>query len=343
MRTHDVVQLTLDDRLRAATVAHLRTTPVVTMIGATTQTPLDGLYPAVGVRPVGERRIETPAVDFVDAGFFRVLDVPILRGRSFTDAEERETSPVAIVSESAASALWPGRDPIGQVVQLSADPPVASRLARVRIARVIGVSRNAVSGWIGTGVDRPVIYYPASADSAATVIVVRVVGDASAARERIDRDLAVVDGGAVYETHTLDGSLAAQRWPFRLFSGVASAIGAIALVLTLIGTYGVLSYLVAQRSREIGIRMALGASVSAVVGLVVRQSLRYAAIGLVSGTVLALGVSRLFASLLVVVDTFDPAGYGFGIGVVLVSCAVAAWAPSRRAAKVDPVKALRSD
>jgi ABC-type antimicrobial peptide transport system permease subunit len=128
-----------------------------------------------------------------------------------------------------------------------------------------------------------------------------------------------------------------------MFSWLSSAIGAVALVLTLIGTYGVLSYLVAQRSREIGVRMALGASVGAVVALVMRQSLRYAAVGVVAGTVAALGVSRLFASLLVIVDTFDPLGYGFGIGVVLAACAVAAWAPSRRAANVDPVTALRTD
>src|SRR5207244_11965935 len=97
------------------------------------------------------RRIAIAGIGFGDAGFFRVVDMPILRGRAFTDDEERRGSPVAIVSEAAARALWPGRDPIGQVLQLSAEPPRDSRLARVRTARVIGVSRNAVSGWIGTG------------------------------------------------------------------------------------------------------------------------------------------------------------------------------------------------
>jgi ABC-type antimicrobial peptide transport system permease subunit len=128
-----------------------------------------------------------------------------------------------------------------------------------------------------------------------------------------------------------------------VFSWVSSAIGAIALVLTLIGTYGVLSYLVAQRSREIGVRMALGASVSAVVGLVMRQSLRYAVIGLVAGTVAAIAVSRLAGSLLIIVDAFDPAGYAFGIAAVLLACVAAAWAPSRRAARVNPVEALRAE
>jgi predicted lysophospholipase L1 biosynthesis ABC-type transport system permease subunit len=213
----------------------------------------------------------------------------------------------------------------------------------VRSARVVGVSRDAVSGWIGTGLDRPVVFYPISRDSAGTQIIARVSGDASQARQRIDRDVAAIDQGAVIEIHTLDDYLAVQRWPFKIFSLAASAIGAIALMLTLIGIYGVLSYVVAQRTKEIGIRMALGASQKVVVGNVVRRSLRYAVIGIAAGGVLALGVSKLFASVLVIVDTFDPAGYAFGAIVVLAACLLAAWAPSRRAARVDPMVALRNE
>src|SRR5438477_2805905 len=242
MRTHDVVQLDLDEHARAAALRRLRTEPIVSGIGASTQSPLDGMYPAQGVRAAGDRRIEIAGIDFVDAGFFRVVDIPILRGRAFTDDEERRGSPVAIVSEAAARALWPRRDPIGQVLQLSAEPPRDSRLARVRTARVIGVSRNAVSGWIGTGLTRSVVFYPTSADSAGAKIVARVTGDASQARQRIDVDLGAVDQRAVNEIHTLDDYLAVQRWPFKIFSWVAAAIGAVALTLTVIGIYGVRSY-----------------------------------------------------------------------------------------------------
>ena len=341
MRTDDVVQLNLDDRARGVTLRQLRAEPIVSLVGASTHSPLDGEYPSLGVRAAGARRIAVAGVDFVDAGFFRVLDVPIVRGRGFTADEERLGLPVAVVSEATALALWPGADPVGQFIEQSAEPPRESRLARVRSARVVGVSRNAVSGWIGTGLDRPVVFYPVSADSGGTRIVARVTGDASQARQRIDRDIAAVDQGAVDEIHTLDDYLAVQRWPFKIFSLVASAIGAIALVLTLIGIYGVLSYVVAQRTKEIGIRMALGASVKTVVGQVVRRSLRYALIGISAGALLALGVSKLFASVLVIVDTFDPAGYAFGAVVVLAACLVAAWAPSRRAARVNPLDALK--
>ena len=341
MQTGDVVQLTLDDRARGPALRSLRSEPMVTLVGASTQSPLDGMYPSLGVRAAGEPRIAVAGVDFVDAGFFGALDVSIVRGRGFSAEEERLAQPVAIVSEAAARALWPGGDPVGQFVEQSAEPPRSSRLARVRSARVVGVSRNAVSGWIGTGLERPVIYYPMPAESAGTQIVARVTGDASQARERIDRDIGAVGPSAVIEIHTLDDYLAVQRWPFKIFSLVSSAIGAIALVLTLIGVYGVLSYLVAQRTKEIGIRMALGASVRFVVAQVLRQSLRYALVGLAAGSVLALGVSKLFASVLVIVNTFDPAGYAFGAAVVVAACLVAAWAPSRRAARVDPMVALR--
>jgi len=200
-----------------------------------------------------------------------------------------------------------------------------------------------VSGWIGTGLERPVIFYPTTPEAAGAKIVARVRGDLGQGRLRIDRALDAVDPSAIVEMHTLEDYLATQRWPFRIFSLISSAIGVIALVLTLIGIYGLLSYVVAQRTREIGIRMALGAGVPVIVGQVLRQSLQYAVVGIVAGGVLALGVSKLFASVLVIVNTFDPAGYVFGVVTVLVVCAAAAWAPSRRAARVNPLEALRQE
>src|SRR3989475_4074562 len=173
MRTHAAVQLDLDEHARRAALRRLRTEPIVSGIGSSTQSPPAGMYPAQGVRAAGDRRIEIAGIDFVDAGFFRVVYIPILRGRAFTDDEERRGSPVVIVSEAAARALWPGRDPIGQPLQLSAETPRDSRLARVRTARVIGVCRHAVSGWIGTGLGRSVVFYPASADSTGAQIVAR--------------------------------------------------------------------------------------------------------------------------------------------------------------------------
>ena len=343
MRTHDVVELILDDQARRATLERLRAEPIVPELGAARRSPLDGTYSTIGVHAAGDRRVTVSSYLFADARFFPVLGIPIVRGRSFTDAEERGTQPVVVVNEAAAQALWPNAMPIGQLVQLDAEPPHGSALAHVRTARVIGVARNTVSGWIGTGIGNPIVYYPASADSAGARILARVTGDASIARERLDHDITRLDPSAIYELHTLDDYVALQRWPFQIFSWLASALGAIGLVLTLIGVYGVLSYLVVQRTREIGIRMALGASASGVIGHVLRQSMLYAGVGALAGFLLAIAVSRFFASVLMIISTFDPAGYAAGLGAVLIACLLATVAPSRRAARVNPVEALRHD
>jgi hypothetical protein len=343
MRTAGVIELALDEHARHAALERLRAEPFVTGIGAARTPPLDGYYPNIATHAVDDRRVTVSAYMFANASFFDVVGVPLVRGRTFTDAEERGTAPVVIVNEAAAQQLWPNTAPVGQLLRLGGDPPPGSALARVRTARVVGVVRNTVNGWIGTGIGHPIVYFPASADSAGARILARVSGEAGLARERIDDELTRVDPSAIYEMHALDDYVALQRWPFRIFSWIASALGVIALALTLSGVYGVLSYLVAQRTREIGIRMALGASAIGVVTNVVRESLRYAAIGGLAGVVLALGVSRLFGSILLIVDAFDPAGYAVGIGAILAACLVACLAPSRRAARVNPVEALRSE
>jgi ABC-type antimicrobial peptide transport system permease subunit len=172
---------------------------------------------------------------------------------------------------------------------------------------------------------------------------VRVTGNAAFARRTLDEVLADVDPGAVEQIHTLDLYRAAQVYPFVATHWVSSAVGVIALLLTLTGIYGVLSYVVAQRRRELGIRMALGASTGTIVGLVMRHALRLAAIGLAVGCVLAVGVSGVFASNMLMLDTFDPLAYTGAAAMVLVACLIATYVPSRRAASVQPMEALRSD
>jgi ABC-type antimicrobial peptide transport system permease subunit len=124
---------------------------------------------------------------------------------------------------------------------------------------------------------------------------------------------------------------------------LSSAIGLLALLLTLSGIYGVISFVISQRTKEIGIRMAMGAASGAVTGLVLMQSMRLAAIGALAGGVLAIGVSRILASQFVIIDSFDGAAYLAGAAVVLGACAAAAYFPSRRAARIDPLTTLRYD
>jgi len=124
---------------------------------------------------------------------------------------------------------------------------------------------------------------------------------------------------------------------------VSSAIGILALLLTVSGVYGVISYVVSQRTKEIGIRIAMGATTRAVTGLVLKQSMRLGIIGTLLGGVLALGVSRIFASGLAMIDTFDGVAYIGGVLLVLATCGAAAYFPSRRAAGIDPIATLRYD
>jgi ABC-type antimicrobial peptide transport system permease subunit len=143
------------------------------------------------------------------------------------------------------------------------------------------------------------------------------------------------------EIHTLDESVELQLYPFRAAHWIASGVGVIALLLTVTGIYGVLAYVVAMRQKEIGIRVALGATRRVIVALVVRQSIRMAATGAVAGAVLALGAARLLATKLTMIPPFDAIAVGAGTAVVLLAALGAAYVPSKRAANVDVLESLR--
>jgi len=160
---------------------------------------------------------------------------------------------------------------------------------------------------------------------------------------RIDAALAQHAPDALEDIHTLAAYMAGGVYPFRAAYWIAGVLGGIALLLTLTGVYGVLSYVVAQRRKELGIRVALGASAASVVALVMRQSIRLAAIGIGVGTVVALGVSRVFAANIVKLDTYEPIAFVGAVFLVLGSTVVAGYIPSRRAGRVDPMEALRSE
>ena len=348
--TGNVVNIVPDERGRAATIQKLRTHALVDELAASFFSPLDGMYPSIPMRAhpegkaLGNDRVEQVAYDFVSGNYFATLGVPLLRGRSFTESEERAGAQVAIVSAATAQRLWPGEDAVGQLLWIATDVPRESKLAGVRSARVVGVTGNTVTGWIGTGLTRSVAYYPARLEDAGVRILARVRGDQTRARDQLDTEIdAALARSPLEQIHTLDDFLAVQRYPFRAFSWVSTAIGCIALLLTVTGIYGVLSYLVTQRTKEIGIRIALVANIREVTGMVVRQTTRFAVIGIAAGMLLALGVSRVMASVLWIVNGYDALGYAGGILVVFAAALVAAYAPARRAARVDPLTALREE
>ena len=346
LETHGVVRLDLQEQpgARERVIQLLRERPDVRVLAAATDAPFGHRFPTVPGGAVNEP-VQPMSFDFVTRSYFGLFGIPILRGRNFTAEEERVGAPVAIVSDATARSLWPGRDPIGQVVHLTIDS-TAGGLGRFRTRRdatVIGVVRNVVLGTVIDPLDAPVVYYPSSADDAQMALLVRVAGPQGLTARRIDAALAQRVPGAIEDVHTIDDYLYGGMYPFRAAYWIAGALGVIALLLTLTGVYGVLSYVVAQRRKELGIRLALGASASRVVGLVLGQSMRLCAVGLAAGIVLALGVARLFEANLVKLDTYEPAAFVGGAMLVLLSCLVASYIPSRRAGRADPMEALRAE
>jgi predicted permease len=343
MRTAAVVQVEMLPRFRARGIEVLKEEPIVRRLASSTSTALDGAYNQANAAPLGKPS-QRVFFNIVSPGWFDVLELPIERGRAFTEDEGLARAPVAVVSRSAAAALWPGQDPVGQTLTIPENARVDGRLASYRTARVVGVTKDVSPGSIAIDPRMPVVYYPQPLDAGDTQFIARVSGDPEAARQAVEQAIVTkVDSSAAVETHTLATSLALQVYPFRAVYWIAAAIGAIALVLTLIGVYGVMSYLVAQRRKEFGIRLALGARSDGLIALVLRQSMRMASIGVTIGVALALGVSKLLDAILYNVDMFNLGGYLAGVMVVAGTCLVAAYVPSRRAAAVNPVEALRAD
>ena len=345
LRTHGIIRVDVQERpgTRARVLDVLRGRADVRAVAAASDAPFGRRFPTIVGGAVGQP-VRPVFYDFVTASYFGVLDIALRRGRNFTPEEERSSAPVVIVNEGAARALWPDRDPIGETLRLTIDSATGSmrRFRGRRDARVIGVVRNVALGTIIDPVDAPIAYYPSAADAPDMALLALVTGPQAVAMRRIDAALAELAPSTVEDIHTLDAYMYGGIYPFRAAYWIAAALGAIALVLTVTGVYGVLSYVVAQRRKELGIRVALGAAAANIVSLVLGQSMRLCAIGLVAGVVLAAGVAQLFTANIVRLTTFEPMAFAGGALMVLLSCLAAAYVPSRRASRADPMEALRA-
>jgi predicted permease len=319
----DTILIAVQEKFRQRVIDRLGAEPAVETLAAATAS------------PVAHQALAPVAVNHVSPEYFALFDVPVLLGRNFTADEARSGAPVAIVSQTAARRLWPNRNAIGQTLRTSE--------SGLRSAEVIGVARDDLSRWI-TGPQEPsTLYFPAAARTEGTTLFAGVRGDVETARRTLDADLAAIDPDAVDEIRRFQvrDFVVEEAYTLRVLYWGAGAIGGLALLLTLTGIYGVVAFVVSQRTREIGIRMALGATGAAVTGLMVKQSMMLAAVGIAIGTALALGVSKALASLIVVVNTFDVVTYAGGIAFVLLGCAAASYLPTRRATRIDPSTTLR--
>jgi predicted permease len=349
VRTADTVFLGIgNEQGRGAIVDAARAEPSVAAIAAMSPVVLD-------VRAETAAGASTATYRFVSPEYFDILGVNLARGRTFAPAERDAIAGVAIVSQSAAHALWPGQDALGQTLRLepasndergatAPTPLPASAFVVVGIAEDVAGFRQGGTRLLAG----PDVYLPTTPETPYTALALRVVGDPAAAARVLREELSTVDPNVgeiipLRELARMEASL--LEIPFWL----TLVLGGLALFLTLSGLFSVLSYLIEQRTREIGVRIALGATRKRISMLVLTQSIRPVGIGLVLGSslVAALGAALLATPAAELIGSgvrlFDPVAYAASLLLVAAACGLAALAPVLRAMRVDPITALRRD
>jgi predicted permease len=269
----------------------------------------------------------------VSPNFFSILGIPIVRGRDFSDSEVQSGARVLIVTEAAAREFWPGQDPIGKTLEVFGDTSP--------LLEVIGVAKDAQVDLLGQEHPR-FLYVPTSLkESADDVFMVHsTLGDAATQREIHDA-IHQIDPQLLFTVARLEDNPENFRAFSRIVAAASGTLGALAMLLASIGVYGLVSFAVSRRIREIGIRMALGADGRDVMKLILGQALRPVAIGAAIGMVCCAGVSRIFSVLLFGVSPIDPVAFLLVPAFLILVAAVACYVPARRAMRVDPMVALR--
>ena len=350
MRIADTITIDIpNEQVRTPIVQAVTTEPSIALMAASWPSVVESPKPALAESADAK---STVAYRFVSPEFFSVLDIAVVRGRPFTPNERMASLGIAVVSETTARTLWPNADAVGQVLQLDPDPKSEARHAdepsvESRAVTVIGVVRD-VPGFRIAPLPKAVVYLPTSAAMPKTAMVARVHGDPDLTRRTLEERLTTLEPDVNH--------VGAMRWVARVETyflqlgfWLTVGLGALALMLTLSGLFSVLSYLVEQRTREIGVRMALGATTRHVTQLVVSQSIRPVGVGLVMGGASAAALSALLratpasATIGQVVQVVDPVAYTTSSLIIIAACLAAASIPAARAARLDPTQTLRRE
>jgi predicted permease len=276
--------------------------------------------------------------DQVGADYFRTLGIPVLRGREITAEDVARRLRVCVINETMARFFFPDRNPIGHHVT---DEYPTTR----ETYEIVGVVADARTHWLRGEVPRR--FYANLAvpigDMSRLSILVRTSGETGSLMETVRRSVAEVDRALpvtiVPVTEQIDRRLVTER----LIAYLAASFGGLALVLSAIGLYGVMSYAVSLRTNEIGLRMALGAERRGVVWMVLRETFTVAGIGAAVGVPAAMLAARLLASQLFGLTPTDPLSISATLAVITLAAALAGYLPARRASRVDPIVALRDE
>jgi hypothetical protein len=274
----------------------------------------------------------------VGPDYLRALGVPLVSGRDFSDADRKETPRVAIVNEAVAHALWPDGTALGSALFVGGDA-----------YRVIGIVRSAGYHNIASAPDPLLLVDYWQMDGVGKVPVdsrthVRVAGDAQRMLPLVRREIVAIDPAVpISEDRPLTEWLDYSFRPVRAAAAAIGVLAVMALLLSVVGLYAVVASSVAQRTRELAVRVALGASQSHVGTLVLFQGLRLVGAGMAGGIVAASAATKLLSVYLYGIGTHDPAAMIGAAGILGVTALAASWLPARRAMRVEPMRALRID
>jgi predicted permease len=293
---------------------------------------LGGLEPEGYEAAPGERI--SAGMNVVTPGYFDLTRIQLLRGRDFSEEDQSGSEPAIVVNQAFVDRFWPGESGVGKWVGSGKDLPY----------RVVGVVENIASQLPGEEPEA-MIWLPFSQFYLPEMILhVRTTGNPQDLFQSL-RDQ-VTDLNPQLPVTRLDRMevvTANATLAHRILSAALGTAGALALALAMLGIYGVVSYSVSHRTREVGLRLALGAEAGEVIRMVVREGFTLALIGLIPGIVLSLAAARLMRSILMGLSPLDPVAFGGSIALLLVSVLVAAVGPARRAARADPMEALREE
>ena len=335
-------------RFAADVRARVRVLPGVVEVGTCHALPLAGVLSTVDFTVEGRpppRREEIPQLHYrmASPGLLRALGVPLKAGRELDDRDRAEAPGVVIVNQRMAEALFPGESAVGKRLRLDDLAP------QPRLVEIVGVAGDTANASLeeprGFHAYVPLAQVPAGAVTYArnVFLVVRTAGDPLLAAPSVLRELRALDSLLpASSVRSMEQAVEAVLAPRRFSLTLVQLFGVSALFLAALGVYALTAHAVAQRKREMGIRLALGAAPGGLVGATILQAMRPAAIGLLAGAVAAVVAGRLAAGMLYQVSPGDPLSLTLAVGVLAAAAAVAAWVPARRVARVDPVDALRA-
>lgn len=321
-----------DEQARSALVplaAQIASLPGVEQVAHATVVPFGNVFNGTSIRDPHSREQVKIGISQISANFFDALGIPLVAGRAFTRAEESRLD-VVVLNEAAAERLWPGESPLGKSIEF-----------HDRQAEVTGVAKNI--GVRGFGSEKePYVWVP-SRGSRGSRLLIRHAGDAPALLAALPQ-LTRNSGGRLLGRASLYSEMIGKaRRTASTTASIAGVLGGMSLLLACVGIYGVAAFNVTQRTREVGVRMALGARPMAIVRLVLSQNLRTVLAGATLGIAGAIGFGQVLKSLLYGVKPADPRALLATAAVLLAASALATWGPARRASRVDPAVTLRHD